>query len=350
MARVYLPFGDWPAADRAAWEALFVEGDVLEDPGAAVHWAAATRDTNQRHFGRWLGWVRAEDALAFDLEPVARATQARVLAYGRALRDRGLAPNTVQSSLLGLTTVLAHMAPHHDWGWLRALNGRLKSWARPSVDRRDRHLPAAAVFATLLATLAATRPGPDATLEDILLWRDTLILAILTVIPIRLKNLAALRIADHLSRNGDEWRLDLDASETKAKRPHAAVLPPELAPHLEAWLDEIRPRLPGAAAHDGLWPSSQGARPLAYSSLYIRIMKRSTALFGVGINPHAFRTIAATFAAERAPDAPTLAATLLNHSDPHTTEVHYVRASRLDAGRTVAAILMNVRRDEETDT
>ncbi len=56
-ARIELPFADWPAADQAAWEALFRKGNRLDGRGAAVHWTEATRKTNRKHYARWLGWL-----------------------------------------------------------------------------------------------------------------------------------------------------------------------------------------------------------------------------------------------------------------------------------------------------
>lgn len=52
----HLPFEQWPSTDRAAWEALFREGDILNDAGTACHWAPATRHTNRMHYARWLRW------------------------------------------------------------------------------------------------------------------------------------------------------------------------------------------------------------------------------------------------------------------------------------------------------
>jgi hypothetical protein len=33
--RKQLPFEDWPAKDKAAWEDLYREGDLLDDAGTA---------------------------------------------------------------------------------------------------------------------------------------------------------------------------------------------------------------------------------------------------------------------------------------------------------------------------
>ena len=46
MARVILPFEDWPETDRRAWAAAIETGDILDGQGPAAHWRAATRRTN----------------------------------------------------------------------------------------------------------------------------------------------------------------------------------------------------------------------------------------------------------------------------------------------------------------
>ena len=54
---IHLPFDQWPASDRAAWQELFREGNPLDGCGAACDWAEATRRTNLKHYSRWLGWL-----------------------------------------------------------------------------------------------------------------------------------------------------------------------------------------------------------------------------------------------------------------------------------------------------
>ena len=337
--RIHLPEPQWPVADRTAWAELFREGDVFDGHGAACHWADVTRRTNHKHYARWLGWLAQEGALDPEVAPAARATQGQVRAYGWAMRDSGLAWTTINSALVGLKCVLLRMAPEADWQWLRDLTTMTKFHAKPSRDHGKRHLPGQQVYDTLCVELDRLRAAAGIYQADRIAYRDTLIMAVLLCAPIRLKNLAALRIGGTLVRRGDEVRIEISAGETKTGRAHAAVIADVIVPHLVHYLETIRPQFCGADAHDWLWPAARGAKQMAHETLYAQIMKRSQALFGVGINPHAFRTIGATFLAEHAIDAPTLAAALLGHGDLRTTEAHYIRASQLAAGRTVAAIL-----------
>ena len=139
-AKVELAFRDWPERDRRAWEALFADGDPLEEAGAGRHWAASTRVTNRRHYARWLAWLTAADMLDPAVEPWERATPERVRAFGEHLIAQ-VAPRTAASVLIGLKVVLKAMHPEGDWRWLMDLTNRLNTWAEPAVDRTAQTLP-----------------------------------------------------------------------------------------------------------------------------------------------------------------------------------------------------------------
>ncbi|MCH8950673.1 MAG: site-specific integrase, partial [Proteobacteria bacterium] len=126
----------------------------------------------------------------------------------------------------------------------------------------------------------------------------------------------------------------LRGHETKTGQPVHLVIPAELAPFLALFLEKVRPAFPGAAGGAHVWPACKG-KPMAKETIYMRVMKRTRELFGVGLNPHAFRSIAATFLAEASPGDALYARPLLGHRQPETTERYYIRASQIDAARTV---------------
>ncbi len=338
---IELPLAAWPAADRATWEDLFRTGDLLDGQGAAVHWAEATRRTNRKHYARWLGWLTANDLLDVDVPPWRRVTPARVEAYARSLIDR-LAPRTAASALIGLKCVVQRIRPDHDWRWLKDLTNRLDRWAKPSRECRERILPAPDIFARALAELARCARGPLEKRRDQLVFRDTLIVAILATCPVRLRNLAMMQLGRHLDQTGSEWHLRFDGGETKTGQPVHLVIPAELAPFLAVFLEKVRPAFPGAADGTQVWPACKG-KPMAKETIYMRVIKRTRELFGMGLNPHAFRSIAATFLAESSPEDALYARPLLGHRQSQTTERYYIRASQIDAARTVSAALRGIR-------
>jgi integrase len=340
-SRVALPVTEWPAADRAAWEALFREGDLLDGRGEAAHWAPATRKTNQSHYARWLGWLAASDLLDADATPAERATPALVTDYARSLLDR-VAPRTAASALIGLKCVLQRMSPDAEWGWLKDMSNRLDSWAVPSRARRTGDLDAGGMFARVLAELDACAAGPLAMRRDQIRFRDTLILSLLIACPVRLRNLAMMEIGHHLLEVGDQWRLRFDASETKTRQPIDLVVPDALAPWVCVYLDRVRTAFPGAAAHPRVWIACK-KYPMAEETIYMRVRMRSLELFGVALSPHEFRTIAATALAESSPEDALYARPLLGHRQPETTAKHYIHASQLKASRQVADALVRIR-------
>jgi integrase/recombinase XerD len=83
--------------------------------------------------------------------------------------------------------------------------------------------------------------------------------------------------------------------------------------------------------------------PLAYESIYARVIKETQRLFGVDINPHTFRTIVATWLAEQSARDALFARPLLGHRSPATTERHYIRASKIEASRRVSDAIIELR-------
>jgi integrase len=341
QSRIELRLADWPAGDRAAWEALFRAGDLLDGRGEAVHWAAATRRTNAKHYARWLGWLAANDLLEPGFAPWQRALPDRVEAYARSLLNR-VAPRTAASALIGLKCVLQRMHPDGEWRWLKDLTNRLDCWAEPSRRPPDRGLSAPELFGRALAELETCAAGPLEARRDQLLYRDTLIVALLIACPVRLRNLAMIEIGTHLQLIHREWHLRFDEAETKTRQPIHLVLPRELDPFLDLYLGTVWPAFPRIAGDRHLWPG-QKARPMAEITIYNAVIARTRALFGTAVAPHAFRTIAATFLSESSPEDALHARPLLGHRQPETTERYYVRASQLEAARSVSAALRAVR-------
>ncbi len=345
--RKHLAQSDWPEIDRQVWAALFTEGDLFDDRGPACHWAAATRKSNAAHYGRWLTWLSATGQLDPDLHPADRLTEDRVAAYGRHLMER-VAPRTVASLLIGLKCVVQRMAPDRNWRWLKDLTNRLDSWAPQSASLGARIRPAGDILTIVLAELEpALQEGSPAPRQAVQ-YRDVFMIALLTAWPIRLRNFAALRLNEHVLRTGTEWRLEIPGEQTKTGQPVRQVLPERLRPYFEHYLDHVRPALPAPSDPDAFWPGTR-RKPLAPNTIYQTIMRETRRLFGIAINPHSFRSIAATTLAESSAEDALHARPLLGHRLPETTEAHYIRARQLDASRKVSAVLSEIRLTSQPD-
>ena len=338
---IHLPFDRWPEPDRAAWQELFREGNVLDGRGAACDWAEATRRTNLKHYARWLGWLNQVGDLDTGLIPLQRASLERVKAYAQVLRET-LSSRTVASAVIGLKCVLQKMYPDQDWRWLKDLTNRVDVWADGMPTRTRKILPAEQVFHGALAELERLAGVAPMSRTDQIRYRDALIVALLTCCPVRMRNLTQIEVGKHLRQVGDQWHLGFEAHETKTRQPISYVVAAAVVPWLEYYLAKVRPGFKGAAGDDRLWPGSKG-RPVAYDTLYSRVLLTTKRLFGTAVAPHDFRTMAATALANSSPEDALHARPLLGHRSPRTTERHYIRANQLQASARVNAVLQDVR-------
>jgi len=341
VSRRYLAFDAWPSGDRAAWRAALAKGDILDGQGPAAHWAEATKRTNLQHYARWLGFLAAEAGLCEGLRPEERVTPDAIRAYVLRLQAQ-IAPRTVVSALVGLKVVIKAMAPHANWRWLADVCNALNRRSAPSKDKRPRMRPTGEIYAAAFADLERLSKTALRRRIDRVAFRDTLMLAILAARPVRLRNLAGIRIGNHLVQQGDVLLLAFPAEEVKNRRPLEHTLPDSVAPFVQTYLGRIRPSFLKGGVSDALWLGFEG-KPLAPQSVYGRIMLVSRRLLGVAINPHLLRDCAATSLASLSPAAALSAAALLGHQSFATTERHYIRANQLEAGRVVNAILADVR-------
>ena len=139
------------------------------------------------------------------------------------------------------------IAPTADWAWLRSLKSRLSSRAQPE-DRFDRLVPAWRTldFGIELMDEALKLPVTGHKQREIQ-YRDGLLLAMLSLWPIRRRSLAALTVGRHLEFDDLGVNILLYSADTKAKRPESVRVPAPLLPYLRRYLDEIRPRLLGGS-------------------------------------------------------------------------------------------------------
>ena len=159
------------------------------------------------------------------------------------------------------------ISPTTDWAWLRSLKSRLLSRAQPE-DRFDRLVPAWRTldFGIELMDEALKLPVTGHKRREIQ-YRDGLLLALVSLWPIRRRSNAALTISRHLEFDDLGVNILLHASDTKTKRAESFRVPEPILPYLRRYLEEIRPRLLGRCDHDGLWASYQG-RALSGGRLY----------------------------------------------------------------------------------
>jgi integrase len=166
-------------------------------------------------------------------------------------------------------------------------------------------------------------------------YRNGLMIALLALIPLRLRTLGALHVGKHLVRSGDVWALDIPAEDIKTKRPLDCPISAELSERIDLYLNQFRGRISGAAMHDYLWASDQGG-PMVEGTIYNTIARCTREALGFPVNPHRFRRAAATFWSSRDPANVRGVKDLLGHASFSTTETYYIMAQSRVAGRALA--------------
>lgn len=336
MARVYLPYAEWPLADRSAWLKAVEDGDIFDGRGPALHWAGATRKTNIMHYSRWLGFLAATEQLDEASRSADHVKPEAVRAYVEHMKAR-IAPVTVVSSLVGLKVMMKAMFPDQDWRWLADICNRLNRNAQPITDKRSKMLPLTKIYATALKRLETLSHTDLKKRVQIVGFRNCLMLALLAACPLRLKNFASLTIGENFKQVGDGWLIKIPGNEVKNGKAMSFDVPDPLLPHMETYLSLVRPQLTNAPGGP-LWVEWSGTR-LKYHSVYIAFTRITKELLGRPINPHLLRDCAATALASDSYKAAKAARALLGHRRHETTEKYYIHAQQIEASRKVNDIL-----------
>jgi integrase/recombinase XerD len=179
-----------------------------------------------------------------------------------------------------------------------------------------------------------------------LLFRDGLMICVLSACPIRARNLAALSIGTNLQRRGAEWWVCFNPGETKNRRPFEAPLPASYTEAIERYLNHYRPQLvrrsPTLLAGKAFW-ISDGGEPLTAKEVGGRISAITKRELGRELNPHLFRKMIPTELAIRDPAHVGIAQPLLGHADYRVTQQYYNLGRALDAAGRHHAVLQSIR-------
>ena len=342
----FLAVCDWPRADAAMWDQVTTPGGVLKPGGRGAKWRPSTVANVERAYGEWLYWLEQLDPNILLEQPLARVTRQRVEAYVNSLKPT-LAPSTVQMRLQLLGQMMAAASESKDFGWIfRAANRMRPASVRNKRAKMRPTYQIAQLGFDLMRKAASMPPSwnhhPSAT------FRNGLMIAFLAYRPIRLGNLASMKIDEHLIRFDGGFKIRFGAHETKQHRDLDFDLPESLVPYLEEYLDRHRLLLAASpvgrsAAGKMVWISRDGG---AMEPAGIRefIYKETESAFGEAINPNLFRDCAATTIAIDDPAHARCIAKILGHSSMATSERHYNQAGSIEAGNQYQAVLDNCRK------
>jgi integrase/recombinase XerD len=339
--KLYLPYAAWPVEDRTRWEVAFQVGtELFEDSGPAAHLAERTRLQLQYAYGKFLCFLAVLHPDLLACAPAERVNRTSIEGFVK-WQPKSCGGITIGIYLYHLWLTLRYICPSEDWSWLLTITKRIAAQARPKPEKH--HLVTSETLYTLGIELMDYGNGNAAkniSMTHALAYRDGLIIALLALIPLRRRTLAALRIGKHLVQSGDLWALDIPAEDTKTKRPLEFPISAELSGRIDLYLKQFRCRIPRAETHDGVWASSRG-RPLHDGAIHNMVRRRTLEVLGFPVNLHRFRRAAATLWSSRDPANVRGAKDLLGHASFDTTEKYYIMAQSRIAGHALARAIGN---------
>ncbi len=330
-SRASLPFDEWPAADKAAWERRFASMDVFDPISAKAVWGTRQGFSIGSGYQRWLGYLNACGELGKSVRPEERVTPVVVSRYMDHLRDR-CGPGTVYTYIRFLRSAVQALWPDVDWEWLWDIE-RLLARDRRRIRVTTPLVPIESLYALGFELMdQARRTRKSYPLDQAVLYRDGVMIALQAARPLRRSNLAGIRIGYHLVKAHRRWTLRIPRQETKNRRLYDVLLPEELDQPITRFLTTYRPRFKGFGGHDQLWLSRRGG-PLCDEGVCRAIASRTGEAFGVSLYPNHFRACAVTSIAKGDPVNIRAATKLLHHAYISITERYYNRAQTIDASR-----------------
>jgi integrase len=336
-----LPLNEWPEADRLGWMEALRPAQRFKRGGAASNLAPVSQADIANRYGLYLNYLQRNGRLDPKGNAVTLVTLDDVHGFVAELQSR-VRSVTVWNSVYKLRRASQLIAPSADFGWLTEIEKdvALIMMPRSKVDRvvlTERLVDAGL---TLIREAEMFGKNPLARATGV---RNGLLIVLLALHPIRIKNFAALRIANTFIKIGDRWWLHVPSDNTKSHRMDERQVPEFITDVVNRYIEMHRPVLCRGVEHSALWVSSTTGRQLTTKNLGSLISKITRETIGVDVSPHLFRTAGASTAALYGNSHPHLATALLNHRDVRITEDHYNLSTSLAAGAEYAVITQSYR-------
>jgi integrase/recombinase XerD len=341
--RTSLLLSEWPDLDRRLWSDANTKSGFLEPDGRALHWTDKTRRGVEHRYGHWLGYLVTSKLLSSQQAPSSRINEESLAGYIHWLEDKGNASTTVTSCVRDLNEAVRVMEPEADLSIFTDLLATLHSRQSPVRNKHARIVHPGELLSGALAFLdAAPNQKFQNNFRRAVKYRAGLAIAFLACRPVRLANLTAITLGQHLIENNGRWHCSFEASEMKEKSPLSFSFPDVLVPYLKIYLNEYRPLLLKGNSSKHLWISQLGT-PVNEHTMYNNICKLTETLFGQPLNPHLFRDCAASALATADPEHILAIARILGHATIKTANKHYNQSLMTAAGGILEDVINNLK-------
>ena len=333
-----LKIGEWSAHDQLAWKEAIRPAVRLQRGGAAAHLAQVSQKDIANRYGLYLDFLQRKGLL----DPTARAAELVVLNHVQQfvveLKMR-VSSVTIWNSIYKLRRAAGFLAPDVDFGWLSDIEKDLALIAEPK-DKTDRLVLADRLLEAGLTLIEEAESLATTPLRRARGVRNGLMIALLSLHPLRIKNFATLRIGQSIQKIGGHWWLIIEFKQTKTRRRDERRVPEFMTGIIDRYVEKYRPiLLRNNTQESAFWISSTTGTQFTIKNMGTLISKITEQTLGVDVSPHLFRMAAATTAAAYGTSTPYLASGVLGHRDERITEEHYNRARSLHAAAILADII-----------
>lgn len=296
----------WAAEDQRLWEAAIQpKRYAFEIGGDLSHLVERSAELYAYHASQARRWAIDQGCPA-DARHADIWTPERVRAYAQSLHEAGPLDTTIRAHLTAIERVMAAVAPTVSRRYVLDEIGR---WSRLSDKEKklERMQSQRDIDICALALTSAWHKDPDrfsANIEQ----RTGLQIGILNKRAYRLEAFSLIEWWEeppptshkslYLIKERKSWwiRCNEDQTGKRKKVPDDQPFPKKYVDTLECYLSPGGPReyFCTRSGYTGrrLWVSDDG--PLSGNAIYKQVMRKTADVFGIGINPHLFRSILAT--------------------------------------------------------
>lgn len=332
---------DWPAGDRAAWDAVMSPAITpFDDNSAALALGPFARRKIREAYAAWLHYLLRHGELDLEAAPGARVTRPRLDGWVADQRARGNGATTIYGRLRDLYRALSLIDPGADVGFILRPGGHpLRRLLRPRPRwcgvRDSRELLARALDLFQAGCAGKGYGGGSMNV------RDAALLGLLAAHAPRIRSIAAMEIGDHIRRTDTGYQIHFGEQDTKTEEYLSYDMHPELVPVFDRYLAVVRPSLSGSASSAALWIGTRG-KALSTLDLGKVVRRRTKAWFGREEGPHWFRKCLRTTASMLSPELALDASVALDHS-PQVSIDHYLKSRGIEALRRHGARISRLR-------